>query len=54
MAQEREALLSQLKQKKAIAEYDLFMDSILSKLVSQGKVKKYPDAIKRTVASLRP
>jgi hypothetical protein len=54
MAQEREALLGQLKQRKAVAEYDLFMDSILNKLVSQGKVKKYPDAIKRTVASLRP
>jgi peptidyl-prolyl cis-trans isomerase D len=53
MAQEREALLPQLKQKKAVAEYDLFMDSMLAKLVSQGKVKKYPDAIKRAVASLR-
>jgi peptidyl-prolyl cis-trans isomerase D len=53
MARDREALLPQLKQRKAVAEYDLFMDSMLAKLVAQGKVKKYPDAIKRAVASLR-
>ena len=53
MAQQREAVLAQLKQKKAVTENDLFMDSLLAKLAADGKVKKYPDAIKRLAGSFR-
>ncbi len=53
MAQQRDGVITQLKQKKAVAANDLFMDSLLAKLAADGKVKKYPDAIKRLAGSFR-
>jgi hypothetical protein len=53
MAAERGAVLEQLKHKKAVATNELFMDSVRAKLEADGKVKVYPDAIKRLVASYR-
>ena len=53
LSADRGAVLDQLKHKKALAENELFMDSILVRLKAEGKVKIYPDAIKRMSASLR-
>jgi len=47
MAAERPVMIQQLKSQKAKAAYELFMDSILSKLEAEGKVKVHQDAIKR-------
>ena len=51
MAGDRPVVLEQLKEKKAGEEYSLFMDSIFTKLKAEGKVKLYPDAIKRLSTS---
>ena len=53
LVQERAAVLDQVKKRKAISQNSLFLDSVYSKLVTDGKVKKYPDAIKRLIASFR-
>jgi peptidyl-prolyl cis-trans isomerase D len=50
---ERQTILEQLKRRKAQANNALFMDSIVSKLVADGKVKINRDAIKRLEASFR-
>ncbi len=50
---EREAILLQLKRKKATERNDLFEDGLLVQLIRQGKVKIHEDAIKRLVASYR-
>jgi peptidyl-prolyl cis-trans isomerase D len=52
MGAERLAIVQDLKQKKAVAENDLFLDGLLARLEAEGKVKVHPDAIKRLVASL--
>ena len=43
----------QLKQKKGRERQDLFTDSVLTKLIREGKVKKHQDTIQRLVASYR-
>jgi peptidyl-prolyl cis-trans isomerase D len=50
---ERQTILEQLKRRKAQANNALFMDSIVSRLVADGKVKINRDAIKRLEASFR-
>jgi peptidyl-prolyl cis-trans isomerase D len=50
---EREQLLTAIKQKKAKDQYDLLMDSILTKLTDEGKVKVHRDAIQKLVGSYR-
>lgn len=52
-AAEREKLVLQLKQKKSSMSKDLFQDSILAKLIREGKVKKHEDTIKRMMAAYR-
>ncbi len=52
-ATERDKIIEDLKRKKAQERRDLFYDSILAKLIKQGKVKKHNDTIKRLVASYR-
>lgn len=51
--QERQAIAEQLKKKMAAQTYELFMDSVMSRLVAEGKVKKHDDVLKRLMASLR-
>ena len=53
MAAERPIMIQQMKQQKAKAEYDLFLDSILTKLEAEGKVKVNQDAMKRLSLSFR-
>ena len=53
LAGEREAITLKLKQEKAQQRNTLFMDSVFSKLVAEGKAKMYPDAIARVTASYR-
>jgi peptidyl-prolyl cis-trans isomerase D len=50
---EKADLLLKLKQQKAQERNPLFLDSILSKLESEGKAKVYNDAVTRVVASYR-
>lgn len=52
-AAERDKIIEDLKRKKAQERRDLFYDSILAKLIKEGKVKKHNDTIKRLVASYR-
>jgi peptidyl-prolyl cis-trans isomerase D len=52
-AADRDKIIEDLKRKKAQERRDLFYDSILAKLIKEGKVKKHNDAIKRLVASYR-
>jgi peptidyl-prolyl cis-trans isomerase D len=44
---ERDKILSTLKRKKALERKDLFEDGLVTQLTKQGKIKKYPDAIRR-------
>jgi len=50
---ERQTILDQLKRRKAQAQNALFMDSVVSRLVADGKVKIHRDAIKQLEASFR-
>jgi hypothetical protein len=52
MTAEREATLTDLKKRAAVAENDLFLDGLLTQLEAEGKVKIHQDAIKRLLASL--
>jgi peptidyl-prolyl cis-trans isomerase D len=52
-AVEREQVLLSIKQKKAKDRNDLLMDSIMTKMSGDGRVKVYRDAIQRLVASYR-
>ena len=53
LAQERESVLQSIKSKKARAVNDLLMDSVLTRLTSEGKVKIHRDTVKRLAASFR-
>ena len=53
LAQERDTIVTQLKGKKSGERQVLFRDSILSKLVEQGKIKKHQDVINRLIARYR-
>ena len=50
---ERQTILDQLKRRKAQMANALFMDSVVSRLVAEGKVKINRDAIKQLEASFR-
>ncbi len=50
---QREQIVLTLKQKKGNERKDLFQDSILAKLLKEGKVKKHNDTIKRVIAAYR-
>lgn len=47
LAAERQSILNSLKQKKAQERRELFQDGLLTQLIKEGKVKKYPDNIRR-------
>jgi peptidyl-prolyl cis-trans isomerase D len=49
----RQSIITDLKQKKAQEQRELFYDSILAQLIKEGKVKKHNDTIRRLVASYR-
>lgn len=51
-AAERAAIITELKRRKAQADFALFEDSVMTKLQAEGKVKINHDAIKRLIASL--
>jgi peptidyl-prolyl cis-trans isomerase D len=51
LVNERAATLSDLKKRNGQQDFQLFMDSVITKMVADGKVKKHPDAIKRFLAS---
>jgi len=52
MAAEHQAMLMELKQRKAVSENDLFLDGLVARLTADGKVKVHSDAVKRLLASL--
>jgi peptidyl-prolyl cis-trans isomerase D len=51
LAAEREALVLALKRKKAAERRELFEDGLLTQLIKEGKVKKYPENIKRITSN---
>lgn len=53
LGQERAAITDQLKRRKGGQDNALFMDSVLNKLIAEGKVTIHRDAIKRLIASYR-
>jgi len=46
-AQERETITSTIKRDKAAERRDLFEEGVVSTLTKEGKIKKYPEAIRR-------
>ena len=50
---EREALTRELKQRKAGERSGFLMDSIMAKLVDEGKVKVFPKEIQQAMATYR-
>ena len=52
-AEERAALVTQLKGQKAQQRALLFQDSIITALTREGKIKKHPDVIKRLIAQCK-
>lgn len=53
LAAEREAIVLALKRKRAAERKELFEDGLLTQLLKEGKVKKYPETINRVVQSYR-
>jgi len=52
-AQERESVLVGLKQQKAGTQYDLLLDSVMSKLRADKKVKVHEDSFQRLLAQYK-
>jgi peptidyl-prolyl cis-trans isomerase D len=50
---ERESVLVGLKQQKAKTQYDLFLDSVVSKLRADKKLKIHPESMQRLVAQYK-
>ena len=50
---ERDALLLQIKRRKAAERKDLFEDGIVEALIREGKVKIHENAVRRLVAAYR-
>lgn len=53
LAAERDSLVAQIKQGKAGERQALMQDSVLSRLIQEGKVKKHQDVINRMLARYR-
>ena len=53
LAKERDSILQQLKQKQAMQRQALFRDSIVTRLMQEGKLKIHRDAISQLVARYR-
>lgn len=53
LVKERTAVVAELKKRKGVQDNALFMDSVITKLTAEGKIKIHHDAIKRFVASYR-
>jgi peptidyl-prolyl cis-trans isomerase D len=51
LAAERDALVLALKRQKANERKELFEDGLMTELIKEGKVKKYPDNIKRLLTN---
>jgi hypothetical protein len=49
----RDALVLELKKRRAAERKELFEDGLLTQLVKDGKVKKYPETINRVVQNFR-
>jgi peptidyl-prolyl cis-trans isomerase D len=52
-AKERESVLAELKQQKARTQYDLMLDSIVSRLRADKKLKVHPEAMQRLMAQYK-
>lgn len=53
LAAERDGIITGLKQKRSTERKDLLFDSIMSRLIKEGKVKKHEDVIRRVVEAYR-
>jgi peptidyl-prolyl cis-trans isomerase D len=50
---ERAAIARSLRQRKGMQDMALFMDSVVTRLAEEGKVKKHDDVLKRLIAQYR-
>jgi hypothetical protein len=50
---ERDSVMLGLKQQKAKTQYDLFLDSIVSKLRADKKLKIHPESMQRLIAQYK-
>jgi hypothetical protein len=53
LPQERQAIATSVRRRKAAMNMQLFMDSVVTKLAADGKVKKHDDTLKRLIAQFR-
>ena len=53
LAAQRDELVLALKRRRAAERKELFEDGLVTQLVKEGKVKKYPENINRVVQSFR-
>jgi hypothetical protein len=53
LASKRDAMVLDLKRKKAAQRKELFEDGLITQLIREGKVKKYPEVINRVVQGYR-
>lgn len=53
LPQERAAITRSLRQRKGAQQMALFMDSVVTRLAADGKLKKHDDTLKRLVAQYR-
>lgn len=53
LPEQRDSIVAQLKQSKAGQRQSLLQDSVLSRLIQEGKIKKHQDVINRMLARYR-
>ena len=53
LAEQRQTIIGQLKARKAQDAAPLLMDSVVTRLIQEGKVKKHQDVINKLVAQYR-
>jgi peptidyl-prolyl cis-trans isomerase D len=53
LASSRDQIIKEIKSRRSSERQDLFYDSIMSRLIAEGKVKKNNDAVRRLIASYR-
>jgi hypothetical protein len=53
LAEQRETIVTQIKAAKAQLRQSLLVDSVMTRLIQEGKVKKHQDVINRLLARYR-
>ena len=53
LPQERAAIANSVRRRKSAQTMALFMDSVVTRLAAEGKVKRHDDTLKRLIAQYR-